>query len=94
MAYLMYSYIMQRTQISLTAEERRLLDAEAARTGRSISALIREAVTTTYGSRRDANADVRAIDAAFGTWNERDIDGETYVERLRSGGRLGEAAAR
>ena len=84
---------MQRTQISLTAEERRLLDAEAARTGRSISALIRDAVSRTDGSRRDADADLRAIDAAFGAWEECDVDGEAYVERLRSGGRLGDVAA-
>lgn len=86
--------MMMRTQISLTVEERRLLDAEAARTGRSISALIRDAVSRTYGSRRDAAADLRAIDDALGTWEERDADGEAYVERIRSGVRLGDAAAR
>lgn len=90
----MYDYIMLRTQISLTLEDRHLLDLEAARTGRSISALIRDAVAATYGVERDPAADFRAIDTAFGAWEERDIDGEAYVERLRSGTRLGEAAQR
>lgn len=85
---------MLRTQISLTPEERRLLDVEAARTGRSISALIRNAVSQTYGSRRDADDDVSAIDAALGAWSETDVDGEAFVERLRSGDRLDEAARR
>lgn len=85
---------MLRTQISLTVEERRLLDEEAARTGRSISALIRDAVSATYGPGRDAEADLRAIDSAFGAWGERDIDGEEYVERLRSGSRLDQAVTR
>ena len=80
----MYRYIMLRMQISLTAEDRRLLDDEAARTGRSISALIRDAVSLTYGSGCDADADVRSIDAAVGAWHESTIDGEAFVESLRS----------
>jgi hypothetical protein len=91
---MMYSYIMLRTQISLTAEERQLLDMEAARTGRSISALIRDAVSLAYKPGRDADADVRAIDAALGAWGHRDIDGKEYVEHLRSGSRLDQAVAR
>ncbi|MEE6286845.1 CopG family transcriptional regulator [Georgenia sp. MJ173] len=85
---------MLRTQISLTVEERRLLDAEAARTGRSISALIRDAVAQAYGPRRDAEGDLRAIDAALGAWDLPDVDGQAYVEHLRSGARLDDAAAR
>lgn len=81
---------MQRTQISLTEENRSILDAESARTGRSISALIRYAVTRTYGFRRDVDADVRVIDAALGAWHDRDVDGAEYVETLRSGGRIQE----
>lgn len=79
---------MMRTQISLTEKDRALLDAEAARTGRSLSALIRDAVERTYGTRTDIGQDLRAIDAAAGAWSDRDVDGETYVERLRSGARL------
>lgn len=85
---------MQRTQISLTDEDRNLLDAEAARTGRSISALIRDAVAQTYGFRRDVESDVRAIDVALGAWEDRGVDGEAYVENLRSGDRLRRAVAR
>lgn len=79
---------MLRTQISLTIEERHLLDVEAARTGRSISALIRDAVTIVYSPARHAEDDRRAIQAALGAWDERGVDGEEYVERLRSGRRL------
>jgi uncharacterized protein (DUF1778 family) len=79
---------MQRTQISLTTEERALLDKEAAHTGRSISALIRRAVSETYGSSRDLESDVRALELASGAWAERAVDGMAYVDDLRSGSRL------
>jgi hypothetical protein len=86
----MYTYIMQRTQISLTREERRALDAEAARTGRSISALIRAAVETVYGVERSSDDDLAAMRRAFGSWKDRELDGEAWVDRLRSGSRLQE----
>lgn len=90
----MYGYIMQRTQISLTEEHRRILDDESARTGRSISALIRDAIAETYGEKRDTAEAIRVIREASGTWKDRDFDGATYVEGLRSGRRLREAMER
>lgn len=84
----MYTYIMQRTQISLTAAERRALDAEAARTGKSISALIRDAVEAVYGTWGSSTDDLDLMRQAFGSWTDRAEDGATMVQKLRSGSRL------
>ena len=84
----MYTYIMQRTQISLTDEDRRILDAAAARTGKSIAALIRDAVETVYGTDRNVDDDVAAMRGAFGGWSGRKTDGAAWVEQLRTGSRL------
>ncbi|MEJ7742742.1 MAG: ribbon-helix-helix protein, CopG family [Nocardioidaceae bacterium] len=88
----MYSYIMHRTQISLTTADRELLDAESARTGRSLSALIRIAVQTVYGASRPSADDLAAMRRAFGSWADRDEDSATLVDRLRTGSRLGQGA--
>jgi hypothetical protein len=79
---------MLRTQISLTEEERRVLDLASARTGRSISSLIREAVEAVYGLERSTGDDLTAMRAAFGSWKNRDFDGAGWVDHIRSGSRL------
>lgn len=79
---------MQRTQISLTGDGRRALDAVAARTGRSISALIRDAIEIVYGTERSADDDLAAMRKAFGSWKGRDLDGQAWAHQLRSGSRL------
>ncbi|GAA3829263.1 ribbon-helix-helix protein, CopG family [Brevibacterium casei] len=83
---------MVRTRISLTSTERQLLDAEAERTGRSISALVRDAVTQVYGCKSDAHTDLNAIKTAFGSWAEQAEDGKTYVDQFRFGSRLEHSA--
>lgn len=78
---------MVRTQISLTEEQKHRLDVKAAADGVSLSDLIRRAVDDCYPDERDTDSDITAIRQAIGAWQGRDFDGETYVERVRSGRR-------
>lgn len=79
---------MQRTQISLTDEARRALDAASARTGRSLSSLIRDAIEQVYGTVRSTEDDLALMRRAFGTWEDDDLGGEAWVDQRRSGSRL------
>ncbi|MEQ6898235.1 CopG family transcriptional regulator [Microbacterium sp. KR10-403] len=82
---------LTRTQISLSEDDRRILDVAARRTGLSMSALIRDAIHSTYGASSPADAVRTAIDMSFGVVAV-EYDGERAVERLRSGRRLADLA--
>lgn len=79
---------MAWTQISLTEEQGRVLDAASARSGRSISALIGYAVDTVYGEEGSVEDDLGAMRRAFGSWEGRGLTGKEWVDQVRSGQRL------
>lgn len=79
---------MLRTQISLTENQKRILDAKSAESGLSLSELVRQAVDRCYGGDRDLEHDLSRLRAGAGAWADRDETGEAYVERVRSGRRL------
>ncbi len=80
---------LTRTQISLSEDDRTVLDAVRRRTGRSMSALIRDAIHSTYGTASSTDRVRSALDATFGVVAS-DQPGEALVESVRSGSRLTE----
>jgi hypothetical protein len=82
---------MIRTQISLTDADRDVLAAAHRRTGRSMSALIRDAIHATYGTPGAKARTLAAIEATFGVVS-LDVPGEALVEQVRSGSRLADLA--
>lgn len=82
---------LTRTQISLSEEDRHVLDVAQRRTGRSMSALIREAIHATYGAPISRDRVRIALDLSFGA-SALDVSGEAAVDSIRSGRRLTERA--
>lgn len=78
---------LTRTQISLSDADRSVLDAARRRTGRSMSALIREAIHSTYGTPSSTERVRAALDSTYGVVRV-DESGEALVESIRSGRRL------
>jgi len=80
----MYTYIVDRTQIYLTAEESAALERASIETGKTKSQLIREAIDEKYGSRRSLEEFMAALDAARGAWKEEPgEDRSAYLKDLR-----------
>jgi len=79
---------MVRTQIFLTAEQRRHLRAWSRLEKKTASALIRTAIQERY-VQRPTPADFRAaLDEAFGSWKGRNKSSLATVRALRRGKRL------
>lgn len=77
-----------RTQIYLTAEQRRRLDARRKREGRTLAALVREAVDTYLAN--DTSSMEEALDRTFGSMPELAVPSRKEWEgrdrRIRSRG--------
>lgn len=86
---MVYTYTMERTQVYLSEAEREALDRRAEESGQTRSHLIREAIAAYL--REPTKSDLeQAIEASAGAWRRKgtaDVDGATYVERLRTGQR-------
>jgi predicted DNA-binding protein len=80
----MYTYIVDRTQIYLTAEESAALERASIETGKTKSQLVREAIDEKYGSRRSLEEFMAALDAARGAWKEEPgEDRSAYLKESR-----------
>jgi predicted DNA-binding protein len=80
----MYIYIMDRTQIYLTAEESAALERASIKTGKTRSQLIREAIDEKYGARPSLEEFIATINAVAGAWKEEPgEDRSAYLRDLR-----------
>lgn len=72
---------MKRTQIYLPEEMMRQLKKESKKSGKSISAIIRERIRA--GGKKVANNIVAASDEACGAWKNRSSDVYRDIRKLR-----------
>lgn len=73
----------RRTQITLEDAQYERLLAESRSSGVGLAELIRRAVDQMYG-RTSSDEFAGALDISFGTWEAEPLDGEQYVESIRS----------
>lgn len=81
----MYTYIVERTQIYLTARESAALDAAARRTGHTRSHLIREAIEQVYLRGTDIEERARVLRATAGIWADHPETTEEILASIRTG---------
>ncbi len=84
----MYIHRMVRTQLYLDDRVHARLTRLARQQGRTLSELVRDALTRVYGSGGNDER-LRTLRAIEGLWRKRDDlgDTDTYVRRLRRGTR-------
>lgn len=80
----MYIHRVVRTQLYLDEEIHARLRDLARKQGRTLSDLVREALTRAYGE-GGSDERIRTLDAIEGLWRDRDDIGkaDAYVRRLR-----------
>lgn len=82
--------VMRRTQIYLDERQQRELHRAAERTGKTVSALIREAIDARFATTSNEHFLEALRTGAFGVWRNRADLGtvESYVRRVRRGNRI------
>lgn len=72
---------MKRTQIYLTEETIRQLKKESMRSGKSISAIIRESISNR--EKNNVGKILSSVEDSFGIWKNRDFDVSRHIRKLR-----------
>lgn len=77
---------MTRTQIYLGDDERKILARISKATGASASALIRQAIRSTYRVELTREEKLEALRRSAGIWADREFTGAEYVDAIRGKG--------